>query len=241
MPDLVVTTSWDDGHPADLRIAERLARHGLRGTFYVPAANSEGRAVMDAAALRALAASGFEIAGHTRDHRRLTGLNASEARRQVAEGKTILEDMLGAPVHGFAYPGGRRNAAIRAIVADAGFRHARTTCMLCLDPGPDTFSMATTLQLYPHRIPALLRNWLRNGGGIDRLRIAAAWLEAGSPDRAAARIADIAAIRGGVFHLWGHSWEIERAGLWPHLDRVLAILSERATSRATNAEIAGIR
>jgi hypothetical protein len=31
-----ITTSWDDGHPSDLRVAELLIKHGLRGTFYVP-------------------------------------------------------------------------------------------------------------------------------------------------------------------------------------------------------------
>ena len=31
----IVTTSWDDGHSTDLRVAELLAAHGLKGTFYV--------------------------------------------------------------------------------------------------------------------------------------------------------------------------------------------------------------
>ena len=241
MLDLMVTTSWDDGHPDDLRIAERLSRHGLAGTFYVPAANSEGRPVMDAADLRTLAAGGFEVAAHTRDHRRLTGLDRAQAHRQIAEGKAILEDRLGSAVLGFAYPGGRWNAAIRALVADAGFRYARTTCMLCLDPGPDPHAMATTFQLHPHRMPALLRNWLRNGGGVGRLRIAKAWLDAGSLEAAADRVAGIAAARGGVLHLWGHSWEIERDGLWPALDRVLASLAARGGRRGTNADVAGLR
>ena len=32
----LVTTSWDDGHPLDIRLAEMLARYGVLGTFYIP-------------------------------------------------------------------------------------------------------------------------------------------------------------------------------------------------------------
>ena len=35
MPPTIVTTSWDDGHRTDLRLADRLAAHALKGTFYV--------------------------------------------------------------------------------------------------------------------------------------------------------------------------------------------------------------
>ena len=53
-PALRFTTSWDDGHPLDLRLAELLATHGFSGTFYVPRGNREGRPVMTTAELRAL-------------------------------------------------------------------------------------------------------------------------------------------------------------------------------------------
>src|SRR4051794_21779274 len=34
-----ITTSWDDGHPLDIRIAELLAKYDLPGTFYIPRAS----------------------------------------------------------------------------------------------------------------------------------------------------------------------------------------------------------
>ena len=37
----VITTSWDDGHPLDLRMAGLLAKYGLKGSFYVPTEYSE--------------------------------------------------------------------------------------------------------------------------------------------------------------------------------------------------------
>jgi len=30
---------------------------------------------------------------------------------------------------------------------------------------------------------------------------------------------------GGLFHLWGHSWEIEQYGLWKELEMVLKMLA----------------
>jgi len=30
---------------------------------------------------------------------------------------------------------------------------------------------------------------------------------------------------GGIFHLWGHSWEIEKYGLWNELEKVLQMLA----------------
>ena len=38
---MIVTTSWGDGNPLDIRLAEILASHGLRGTFYVPLRNAD--------------------------------------------------------------------------------------------------------------------------------------------------------------------------------------------------------
>ena len=31
---------------------------------------------------------------------------------------------------------------------------------------------------------------------------------------------------GGVFHLWGHSWELDQAGLWSRLDDVLKMMGD---------------
>jgi peptidoglycan-N-acetylglucosamine deacetylase len=223
--DLRLTTSWDDGHPADMRLAERLAYHGIRATFYVPTTNSEGRPVMPAADLRQLDAAGFELAAHTQDHRRLRGLTLAEARCQIQSGKDWLEDCLGHAVVGFAYPGGHAGRWGRQLCEETGFAYARTTCMFALSPGPDRYAMATTVQFFPHRPWALLRNWARRGGGMSRLALALQYSRAQDCEAGVAAVADTARAHGGVFHLWGHSWEVEELALWALLDRVLANLA----------------
>ncbi|MGH7837447.1 MAG: polysaccharide deacetylase family protein, partial [Candidatus Binataceae bacterium] len=62
-----MTTSWDDGHPLDLRVAELLAAHGVRGTFYVPV-RASADSLMKPADLRRLRNLGMEIGAHTVSH-----------------------------------------------------------------------------------------------------------------------------------------------------------------------------
>ena len=43
---------------------------------------------------------------------------------------------------------------------------------------------------------------------------------------------------GGVFHLWGHSWEISQHNQWAALERVLAYVAHRPGVRyLTNGAI----
>jgi peptidoglycan/xylan/chitin deacetylase (PgdA/CDA1 family) len=214
--------SWDDGHPADRRVAERMLQHGLRGTFFVPVSNSEGHPVMGAQDLRALYADGFEIGAHGLDHHRLTPLSHSEMQRQIVEGKRRLEDILGGPVTGFCYPGGRHNRQIRSAVAESGFTYGRTTEMFRLDRGVDPYRLPTTMQLHRHDGGALLRNWLRQGMGVERLRLALQQWRVTNLSSQVTALQQRAATEAGVLHLWGHSWEIDRLERWGWLDAILA-------------------
>lgn len=227
MAEAILVTSWDDGHPTDARLAEMLARRRIAATFFAPIANTEGLPVMTGAELRELNAAGFEVAAHTSDHRRLTGLSLAATRRSVIGGKARLEDILGRPVTGFAYPGGRLGPYGRRVAAEAGFLYARTTRMFDLFPGADRLALATTAQFHPHGPAAVIRNWLRHGGGAARLSLAARWLRAGDLLAAVTALADAAVEHGGVFHLWGHGWEIDRFDRWDALARTLEMLTAR--------------
>ena len=71
--------------------------------------------------------NGISIGSHTLTHPWLTKVTSGEARREIAESKTRLEQRLGKPVRLFAYPGGRVcdfNQDIAAIVAESGYSGA---------------------------------------------------------------------------------------------------------------------
>lgn len=232
-----ITFSFDDGHPLDMKVAERLAHYGLTGTFYVPVRNSEGKPVMEGGQLRSLLAAGFEIAGHTLDHRRLTSLDLPEARRQIIDGQKALEDLLGASVSGFAYPGGRAGKREQKLVRKAGFAYARTTQMFRLDRGDGAYRLPTTLQFYPHGLPALLRNWLRQGAGWQRLELAlACWRQQGLSSTVGCLLPRL--MDGQVLHIWGHAWEIEDLALWPMFEEMLGLVAEAAMPCMTNGQVA---
>jgi len=238
MPEFFITTSWDDGHPLDLRIAELLARYGLPGTFYVP--RRAAQAVITEAQLRELAKA-FEIGAHTVNHVVLPEVADSVAEREIRDSKAYLEDLLGRPVRMFCFPRGRFRARHVRMLARAGFLGARTTELFSLRSPVRRDGIAllpTSIQAYPHGPVSYLRNFARrlawgNLGCYLQLNAGRQWT------RTAAALLGRAAERGGVFHLWGHSWEIEAAGQWDALQEVLKLTAgyRGAASFVSNAEL----
>ena len=112
---MLILTSWDDGHPEDLRIAALLTKFGLSGTFFVPIENREGRSVLVERELRELD-RGFEVGGHTLTHHYLKGIAAEKVRYEIREGKIRVEHALGHEIQGFCYPGGHFNSKIAVIL-----------------------------------------------------------------------------------------------------------------------------
>lgn len=232
------TTSWDDGHPLDLRLGELLAEHGFRATFYVPLSNSEGQPVMSSQQIRSLGAA-FEIGSHTLDHCYLNTVDCGEARRQITDGKSKLEDILGYPVRGFCYPGGAFNRAHRQMTMDTGFAYARTTVNLVGEAPDDPYSMPTTIQFYPHSWMVYLKNFLSKGNWPRRAGLLSDALRSREMMVRLNTMIEHVCTRGGVFHLWGHSWELDSFDGWQQLDVFLRYVAERIPRqyRLTNGEL----
>jgi peptidoglycan/xylan/chitin deacetylase (PgdA/CDA1 family) len=89
----IVMTSWDDGDPCDLKVAELLRARGLPGTFYVPIVGYDGRNTLEPAELRSLGSEGFEIGAHGVSHKVLTELSPKELVGEVRVCRTRLEDI----------------------------------------------------------------------------------------------------------------------------------------------------
>ena len=67
------------------------------------------------------------IGCHTCSHPRLSTLSAEQQRRELADCKADLEQLLGTEIHHLAYPHGDYNADTLQIVAELGFHTAVTT------------------------------------------------------------------------------------------------------------------
>src|SRR5262245_2973700 len=144
-PSVIVTTSWDDGHELDLRVAELLEKFGLRGTFYVAWNYPKGPA-LSRSALADLRAGQMEIGSHTFTHRLLTGRPRVEVLDELRLSKESLEDVLGEEISALSYPEGRFNKLTLSCVRESGYRLARTTKAFQTALSFDPLRMPLTVQ-----------------------------------------------------------------------------------------------
>jgi len=232
------TTSWDDGHPSDMHLAELLAKYGLPGTFYIPLENPK-RPVMDRAAIRSLSAA-FDIGAHTVHHAEIDRLPDGDAEIEITAPKKVLEDLTGKPCRMFCFPRGYYKRSQLRFVRDAGFLAARTVELMSLAfprMQEGVLVMPTTMQAYEHSRTNYLKNIGKRKAAVNLLNYLRCkgrnWVETSD------WLLREAERKKGVFHLWGHSWEIDKWGLWQQLEQVLQKMAERRdTVRfADNSEV----
>ncbi len=199
-----MTTSWDDGHPLDHRLAELLTRPRADRHVLRPAPDPErdhGRA-----GRAGLADAGFEVGAHTLNHVFLDGADDATAEREIAGSRRWVQDVTGAGVPD-VLPA-RREVRRPGAAADPRRRlrrppHGRADVGRSPRHAGGLAVLPTTVQAHPHGRGAYLRNaaqaavggqpaGVRAGRGTDRLGGAAS-AQVDRVGRAAAS-----------FHLWGH-------------------------------------
>jgi hypothetical protein len=237
-PPACITTSWDDGHPLDLRVAELLARHALPGTFYVPMCAEHG--TMTVPQIRELSGA-FEIGSHTLDHVILTHAAERQAWQQIIGSKSWLEDSTGLPCLMFCPPQGKYSGRHLEMVREAGYLGLRSVELASLDcprPKAGLMLMPTSVQAYPHDPLAFCRNAIKRAAFGNLWRYIVYGRSSDWPVLAGSLLSR-AIEGGGVFHLWGHSWELQQTGGWQRLDEVLGMMSEfaRQAFLLTNGQI----
>lgn len=236
----LITTSWDDGHPLDLRLADLLTEHGVRATFYVPRRSQSF--TMSPAQVRELSTR-FEIGAHTLGHVFLDSCSDGQAREEICGSRQWVEDVTGKPCTMFCPPGGKFSSRHLRMMEEAGFAGFRSVELLSLDPpracGQQLLELPTSVQAHPHRALSYVRNIARRRAWRNLWRYVR--YGATRPDWAqlARALAEECKRTGGVFHLWGHSWEIEANQQWDRLRDVLSWLGTMSGqgANATNGEL----
>ena len=207
---IAVTTSFDDGHTFDRRVVEAFNAWGLKGTFNLnsgalqrtgkPAVESGNRTNLDASEVAELY-RGHEVAIHSVTHPWLDRLDASQIATEVLEDRKALEDIVGYPVRGMAYPFGAFSPQVIETLRGLGIVYSRTceNAAVCFPPA-EPLAWASTAHQYatnptvPERFAALHgnpRNW-------------------------------------GVFYIWGHAFEFFDKNDWAGLERIYKPLSGHA-------------
>jgi len=138
MPRRAFALTFDDGFDdLESRVRPVLERHAFAATVFVVterlgqrwnAGDGElPRNLLGADALQRLDGRVFRFESHSCTHPDLTRVARSSAWREIADSRRSLEDVLGRAVTTFAYPHGRFDRSIEALVRDAGYRAAATT------------------------------------------------------------------------------------------------------------------
>lgn len=101
--------------------------------------------MMSSQQVRDLHNAGMEIGGHTVSHPILAQMPRDKARAEMANGKAMLEEMIGAPVKLFAYPNGRPGQDYRSehveMVKSLGFSAAVSTAWGAARKNSDLFQL----------------------------------------------------------------------------------------------------
>lgn len=223
---LFVTTSWDDGVKSDLGVIRLLNKYGMKGTFYITRDYWDNPLEKDDIIE---VSKSHEIGAHTLSHSILPGVSLLKAKEEIEGSKHYLEDVIGDRVYMFCYPYGKYNETIKNVVRDSGFIAARTCVCGSFNAIEDPYEWQTTMCVSNGSPLMNLKIWLKTGISIKSM---VDWTIR------AKLLFDLALVKGGVYHLWGHSFEIAEGGEWDKLDKVFSYISNREGVRyLTNREV----
>ncbi len=221
-----LTFSYDDAPAADRRLVEIFNRHGLKCTFNV---NTHGRpATVPADAARDEAGrprcavardewrtlyAGHEIALHGARHETFASVPWPVVLEDIYRNRQVLEDALGEPVRGFAYPCGASSKTqdgdriLRALDVAYGRMTARAWRKFGL---PDDFLDWHPTAHHKGGIEEIGREFLAATPGPEPL----------------------------LCYIWGHSFEFDNDGNWDVIERFAAQMAGHPEIwYATNIEI----
>jgi peptidoglycan/xylan/chitin deacetylase (PgdA/CDA1 family) len=225
------TVSFDDGVTQDLRLLELLDRYGVKGTFNL---NSGLMGVDDSLDLGLGNLVSFnridadkishcynnhEVGAHTLRHLNLKGLPSRVQMHEIIRDIQQLEQLTGKSVTGLAYPYGSYNETTIELLRLAGIRYARTI------QSSQGFGLPENpLMLHPtcHYMDP------------DLVRLTDDFLNKKEPWEVIYNL--VRPMK--IFHVWGHSYEMDAYNNWDTMETLLKTVSGREDVwHATNGEI----
>ena len=218
---LIFTTSWDDGHVLDLKLAKLLKKYNIAATFYISPNNHEfsKKNLLSDKEIKTLSKD-FEIGAHTMTHPHLTKISKSRIDYEIKQSKIYLEQIIDKTVSAFCYPYGDYNYEVESLVKNNGFKLARTTKRYSFSSGNNFFELPTTFHAYNH-FTDIRKIVLFGGMNFGKTFSYKDW------DKLAIDLIDFAHNEGENFHLWGHSWELEKYNGWNQLENVFKYVTKR--------------
>jgi len=128
LPAQPVIICFDDGWENQYRYALPLLRqYRFVATFFIYPLAIGKKNYLSWDQVNEIAAAGMPIGSHSLTHPYLDRMtDEKKLRAEIFTSKRLLEEKTGRPVTAFAYPFGRYNPQVRALVKAAGYTTART-------------------------------------------------------------------------------------------------------------------
>jgi peptidoglycan/xylan/chitin deacetylase (PgdA/CDA1 family) len=165
-----VALCFDDGWQGAVgRAAAILAERGLPAFFFITTQLVGQPLFAVPGDLRRLPPGLFTVGSHGVTHRMLSSLRPAEIRRELAESKARLEDLLGRPVTALSLPGGAADRRVLALAEEVGYREIFTSAV---GLNPTALGRRSIARIAVRRSTddMTLRRWLAFRLGRERLR-----------------------------------------------------------------------
>ena len=205
----VLTMSYDDGKKEDYRLVDLFNKHGIKGTFNLNAGIDWDERRIPMNEYRTLY-EGHEVACHTFTHPTIARCPLDQVARQVLEDREGLEQLIGKPVRGLAYPNGSYSKEIMDLLPALGIRYGRVV------PTTGTFAI-------PENFMAWAGTCHHNGQLMEKGRA----------------FADLFKKQYlYMMYVWGHSYEFTDRDNWNVMEEFCEFIGGRDDIwYATNIEI----
>lgn len=207
------TLSFDDATTQDYRLVELFNKYNVKCTFNLnsgrfgvkedtkgfPYPSTHNK--IEACEVKDLYA-GHEVAVHTVTHPFLQYLDEATIYEEVMEDRVALEELVGYPVCGMAYPYGTYNDLVVDILADCGIKYSRTVETTKAFGYPQDFlKWHPTCHFGDDIMDEMTDKFISIGhdGGVMR--------------------------HLPIYYVWGHSFELDGNGTWEKMEELLKKVS----------------
>lgn len=143
-----VCITFDDGCETDLVAAAPVLRDfGFNATFFLTAGFLGTPGYLNADQVRELDAMGFQIGCHSMTHPYLSDLTDPELKREIADAKLQIENILGHSIEHFSCPGGRYDQRTLQMARQAGFATVSNSQFYANSPGTNHYELGRVAML----------------------------------------------------------------------------------------------
>jgi len=127
LPLRSVLLTFDDGYEDNYsQVLPVLEKFGFKAMIFISPNLINKKGYLTYKMIKETNKKCFFYGTHTFTHAHLPNLSRNEAKREILESKTILEEKLNSKINFFAYPYGAYNQMIRELVKENGYLGALT-------------------------------------------------------------------------------------------------------------------